>query len=125
MVWHTKTPPTIVPFQGDEAIPEELQGCTDPEEMVAFFQHVLRVNPEHLRSVHVSRVAKEVRTGATELVDLGYTDVLGLSGESRQSQIHLRNKRETKHTSKKPVLNYAEGDLLVIRFVGRGFVARQ
>ena len=117
-----ETPPTIVPFQGDEAIPEELQGCSDPEEMVAFFQHVLRVNPDHLRSVHVSRVAKEARTGATELIDLGYTDVLGLSGDTRQSQIHLRNKRETKQTSKKPVLNYAEGDLLVIRFVGRGLL---
>ncbi len=117
-----EVPPTIVPFPGDMAIPEGLQGCDDPEEMVAFFQNILRSKPDHLRSVHVSRVAKESRTGAIELIDLGYHDVLGLAGESRQSHIHLRNRRTSKPTDKKPMLTFAEGDLLVVRFVGRGLL---
>lgn len=117
-----ETPPLIEPFPGDEAIPEALQGCNDPEEMVAFFQNVLRTNPEHLRNVHVSRVSKETRTGATELIDLGYTQVLGLSGDLKHGQIHLRNERVAKPSSKKPELRFAEGDLVVVRFVARGLL---
>ncbi|MFT5365525.1 MAG: hypothetical protein ACI8V2_000465 [Candidatus Latescibacterota bacterium] len=117
-----ETPPTIVPFPGDDTIPEALQGCNEPEEMVSFFQNILLTNPEHLRKVHVSRVTKETRTGATELVDLGYSDVLGLSGDLKHGQIHLRNQRVGKQVTKKPVLKFSEGDLVVVRFVGRGLI---
>lgn len=117
-----ETPPTIIPFPGDNAIPEGLQGCDDPEEMVSFFQNVLRTNPDHLRQVHVSRVSRESRTGAIELIDLGYTDVLGLKGNTKHTQVHLRNDGLTKVANKKPMLKFAEGDLVVLRFIGRGLL---
>ena len=117
-----ETPPTILPFVGDHSLPETLQGCKDPEEMVAFFHDILRSNPDHLRQVHLSRVEKETRTGATEISDLGYTDVLGLSGDLKHSQIHLRNIASSKQRSKKTVQKLSEGDLVAVRFVGRGLL---
>ncbi|MDA0712276.1 MAG: hypothetical protein O3B73_18920, partial [bacterium] len=117
-----EVPPSIIPFPGDNTIPEALQGCREPEEIVTFFQNVLRANPEHMRTVHVSRVVEEGRTGAVELTDMGYNDVLGLSGDVHNGQIHLRHKRALKGHDKKSPPTLAEGDSVVIRFVGRGLL---
>lgn len=117
-----ETPPTVIPFPGDSDIPEALQGCDDPDAQVDFFYHVLRTNPDHLRTVHVSRVAREARMGATDLIDLGPAEVLGLAGDMKHGQVHLRNTSGVKHSAKKPMLKYAEGDLVVLRFIGRGLL---
>jgi hypothetical protein len=117
-----KTPPTIVPFPGDKTEPVEVQSFVLPEDQVAFFHNVLRTNSEHHRHVHVSLISREPRTGVTDLIDVGYVDVLGLAGDMKNGQIHLRNPVSIKRNDRKQVHPLAEGDTVVLRFMGRGLL---
>ncbi|MDP6041645.1 MAG: hypothetical protein QGG64_24065, partial [Candidatus Latescibacteria bacterium] len=68
-------------------------------------------------------VSRDARTQVTELVDLGYTDVLGLAGEKKGgAQIHLRNPNLSKRKNQKEMPRVSEGDVLLLRFVGRGLL---
>ena len=117
-------PPEVVPFPGDDPIPEAVRGCDSPEELVAFFHTILRMNPEHLRQVHLTRVVREARTSVTELQDLGSTGVLGLKGDQAGTQIHLRTPRPHRatRTERRTTDRLKEGDVLILRFVGRGLL---
>jgi hypothetical protein len=71
----------------------------------------------------MSIVSRDARTRVTELIDLGYTDVLGLAGEKKGgTQIHLRNPHLNKRKNKKEMPKVSEGDVLLLRFVSRGLL---
>ena len=117
--------PEVIPFPGDEAVPIEVQDCETPEEMVAHFHRTLNANPIHLQKVHFSKAWRDTRSGAVDLLDLGYTPVLGLRGKKNGSQIHLRCPGKVDVKDRKSPERLKEGDVIVLRYVGRGMIAGQ
>ena len=117
-------PPDVIPYPGDTSMPEELKDFKDPSDLVNFFHTTLRTNPEHLQEVHVTRIVRDQRLGITEPIDLGYTPALGLKGDSKGTQIHIRNPHFNLSKSKKEKApdRLREGDAVLIRFVGRGLL---
>jgi len=119
--WSAPEPqPAVEPLPGDDPLPGEVLACESPEEMVALFHRTLAANPQHMQEVHVTKVAKVVKSDRTEFLDLGYTPVLGLKGEHKRPQIHLRRPvfaSDSRGRRSRSTLH--EGDLLVLRYVGR------
>jgi len=117
--------PEIIHLPGDEIIPMEVQDCTTPEEMVSLFHRTLNANPIHMQKVHVSKAWRDSRSGAVDLLDLGYTPVLGLRGKPTGSQIHLRCPIAVDVRDRKSPERLKEGDAIALRYVGRGLIAGQ
>ena len=114
--------PEVISYPGDHTLPEGLQEDTSAEQLTVFFHNILRANPDHLREVHITRVVRDTRSGATVLQDLGTTCVLGLKGETKGTQIHLRNPQQGKQFVKKNPDRFHEGDVLLIRFLERSLL---
>ncbi len=110
--------PEILSFPGDDPIPEDVKGCTKPEDLVALFHGYIQSNPDHRRSVYLSKMSQDVRFGRTDIVPIGQSDVLGLDGEARTTQIHLRRPVEML-TKDGPELR--EGDVVILNFALRKF----
>lgn len=117
--------PEVVPFPGDEPVPEEVLACGSPEEMVALFHRTLMLNPTSLQQVHATKALQEARSGAVQMLDLGYTPVLGLRGEQRGLHIHLRCPRSASPKDRHAPGRLREGDVVILRYVGRGPVGGQ
>jgi hypothetical protein len=113
-------PPEIVPYPGDTSVPEGLEDCESPQELVHHFRRTLSSNPAVLQCVHLTRISTDGRTAGTRLEDMGYTDVLGLKGEAKGLQIHLRNPAAGPK-SRRPSVDLSEGDSLALDYIGRGW----
>lgn len=114
--------PAIVPFPGDDHISADLPENALPEDLVHYFHTVLRTHSEQQRQVHISLISRETRTRITDLTDLGYVDVLGLSGSQKSGLVHLRHPMTGKRGETKTACPLSEGDVLVLRFTKRGLV---
>ncbi len=114
-----ETPPEVVPYPGDDPVPDEVKACESPEELVRFFHCMLLANPPHLQQVHLTKILSNSKTGTTEFLDLGYRPVLGLKGEKKGSQIHVRSPVASSRKEKIAPESLRDGDLVVVRFVGR------
>ena len=112
--------PEILPYPGDDPIPADVRACEKPEELVALFHRYIQSNPDYLRSVYVSKAEQDIRSGRTELIPVGPSEVLGLDGEARGSQIHLR--RPTGLAGKKGDVDLRDGDVVMLNFAIREFV---
>ena len=112
--------PEILPFPGDDPIPEDVKTCEKPDEMVTLFHRYIRSNPEHLRSVYLSKVEQDIRSGRTDIVPIGSSAVLGLDGEAKGTQIHLR--RPAEMGGKNESRGLREGDVVILNFALREFV---
>ncbi len=105
--------PEVIPYPGDDAIPESVKACVSPEEMVELFHRTIRTNPEALRSVHITKAERDVRHGRTDLVYFGYAPVLGLDGETWTTHINIRRPRRVGGP------NLKDGDVVILHFVWR------
>ena len=112
--------PEILPYAGDDAIPADVKSCEKPEELVALFHRYIQSNPNYLRSVYISKAEHDLRSGRTDLVPVGSSAVLGLDGEARGTQIHLR--RPNRLDTKRDDVELREGDIVVLNFAIREFV---
>ena len=116
-------PPEVMPYPGDDPVPEEVRACESPEALVALFHHTLAANPQNLQQVHVAKLTHNPKSGKTELLDLGYTPALGLRGKSRGAQIHIRCPQLAAGRRDRTVRHQIhEGDALVIRYLGCGLL---
>lgn len=112
--------PEILPFPGDDPIPSDVQACEKPEEMVSLFHRYIQSNPDYLRSVYLSKADQDIRSGRTDVVPVGPCAVLGLDGDARGTQIHLR--RPSLPGGKKDPVDLREGDVVILNFALREFV---
>lgn len=111
--------PEILPYPGDDPIPADVKACEKPEELVTLFHRYIQSNPDYLRSVYLSKAEQDPRSGRLDLIPVGASAVLGLEGEARGTQIHLR--RPQIHPKKGPV-DLREGDVVILNFALREFV---
>ena len=105
--------PEVIPYPGDDAIPESVKACDTPEEMVDLFHRMMRTNPENLRSVHITKPERDTRNGRTDLVSFGLAPVLGLDGETHRTHINVRRPKQAERLALK------DGDVVVLNFVWR------
>jgi hypothetical protein len=112
--------PDVVPYPGDTSIPEGLEDCESPQELVHHFRRTLSSNPAILQCVHITKISSDGRSAGTRLGDMGYTDVLGLKGEAKGLQLHLRNPA-TGPKNRRPSVDLCEGDSLALDYIGRGW----
>lgn len=121
VLWLTKQPeggPEILPCPGDDPIPADVQSCEKPEELVSLFHRYIQSNPDYLRSVYVTKAEQDLRSGRVEMLPIGQSAVLGLDGEARGTQIHLRRPVEQKQGD----VSVREGDVVILNFALREFV---
>jgi hypothetical protein len=112
--------PEILPYPGDDPVPADVQACEKPEELVSLFHRYIQSNPDYLRSVYLSKAEQDPRSGRTEVTPIGSSAVLGLDGEARGTQIHLR--RPNRLDGSKESVNLREGDVVILNFALREFV---
>ena len=112
--------PEILPYPGDDPIPADVQACGKPEELVSLFHRYIQSNPDYLRMVHLSKAEQDLRSGRMDITPIGSSAVLGLDGEARGTQIHLR--RPIHLDGKKEGVNLREGDVVILNFALREFV---
>ena len=83
--------PLVLPYSGEDSVPEEVKACDTPEEMASLFHRMIRLNPEQYRKVHITKPNRDSRNGRTDLAYFGEGPVLGLDGEAKEgTQIHVR-----------------------------------
>lgn len=111
--------PEIQPYPGDDPIPADVQSCEKPEELVSLFHRYVRSNPDYLRSVYLTKAEQDLRSGRIEMLPVGQSAVLGLDGQARGTQIHLRRPDEKYH--KKGDVSLREGDVVILNFALREF----
>lgn len=109
--------PEILPYPGDDPIPEDVKACERPEDLVTLFHRYIQSNPDSLRSVFVSKAEQDLRSGRTDIVPVGPCAVLGLDGEARGTQVHLRRPPQ-----KKDGVDLRDGDVVILNFALREFV---
>ncbi len=115
----------MAPFPGDDPITDEVRACGSPEDLVTLFHRMLLANPSHLQQVHVTKVLRETRSGATEFLDLGYTPALGLKGEPKGMGVHLRCPSSAAQRDRKAPERLREGDVILLQYVGRDLLVGQ
>jgi hypothetical protein len=111
--------PEILPYPGDDPVPADVKACERPEEMVSLFHRYIQSNPDYLHSVYLSKAEQGPRSGRLDLIPIGPSAVLGLDGEARGTQIHLR--RPQIHPKRSSV-DLREGDVVILNFALREFV---
>jgi len=116
------SPPRVIPLPGDDSLPEELEDDFSPEALIHFFNQTLNRNPPNLQGVHLSKVVRDGRSRAIQMLDLGKTAVLGLGGEAPGKKIHLRTPKIGHVRDRRNADCLSEGDLVVLNFIGKGML---
>lgn len=105
--------PEVIPYPGDDTVPESVKACNTPEEVVDLFHRMMRTNPEALRSVHITKSERDTRNGRTDLFTFGLAQVLGLDGKTHSTHINVRRPKHTDGLALK------DGDVVALHFIWR------
>ena len=97
------------------------EGLVKSERTVAAFKEAVRMNHSEDRVVYVSKPYMDERTNKRSLIDLGFSEVLGLGAQETGRTIHLKKplkSMKTKRNRKDPN-HLGEGDTLVLHYFSR------
>jgi hypothetical protein len=89
------------------------------EDLVSNFKQDIRTNPSETRHVHVSKPYLEEKLNRGTLVELGYSDVLGLGSEDIGRNLHIKKPLISRTKDRRDEHYLTVGDRLVLHFGAR------
>ena len=107
----------LVPPRNSEDDAEELG--YDPEKLVEEFKESMRNNPGGDRTVHVSKPFLEERHNRSILLELGFSDVLGLGSEEAGRTLHIKKPLPSRIKDRRDPRYLSVGNTLVLHYGAR------
>jgi hypothetical protein len=89
------------------------------ERVVTAFKEAIRLNHSEDRVVYVSKPYMDERTNKRTLVDLGYSEVLGLGAQEASRTIHIKKPMKSRIKNRKDPHYLNEGDIIVLDYMSR------
>lgn len=104
------------PEADEEEVSEEERTL---ESLVQRFKEDMLGNPAEERTVHVSKPYLEERHNRSLLLELGYSDVLGLGSEEIGRNLHIKKPTECRIKDRRDAHYLSVGDTLVLHYGAR------
>jgi len=89
------------------------------EELVRVFKQDIRTNPTETRHVHVSKPYLEEKLNRSVLLELGFSDVLGLGSEELGRNIHIKKPLISRIKDRRDPHYLTVGDVLILHYGAR------
>jgi hypothetical protein len=89
------------------------------EDLVRNFKHDILTNPSETRHVHVSKPYMEEKLNRAVLLELGFSDVLGLGSEELGRNLHIKKPLVSRTKDRRDPYYLALGDILVLHYGAR------
>ena len=87
-----------------------------PEELVRAFKKAMVANPPETRTVHASKPYMEERYNRSVLIELGFSDVLGLGSEDIGRTLHIKKPIVSRTKDRRDPNYLMLGDTLVLHY---------
>lgn len=107
----------LAPPEGQEGL--KLTGIFTPEDLVRTFKHDIRTNPSETRHVHVSKPYLEEKLNRATLIELSYSDVLGLGSEDLGRNLHIKKPMISRTKDRRDPHYLTVGDIMVLHYGAR------
>jgi hypothetical protein len=107
----------LAPPQGQEGL--FLSASFLPEELVSTFKHDIRTNPSETRHVHVSKPYLEEKLNRATLLELSFSDVLGLGSEDLGRNLHIKKPMISRTKDRRDPHYLTVGDTMVLHYGAR------
>ena len=101
------------------ATPERSRNTFSPEALVGRFKDAMRGNPAEDRKVHISKPFLDERLQRGLLLELGYSDVLGLGNEEEGRTLHIKKPSLSWTKDRRDPHHLTLGDLLILHYGSR------
>ena len=109
--------PTFTSPDNGAADPEVGEGgLYDPQSLVGAFKKAMRENPSELRNVYVSKPYLDEKVDRSYLLELGYSDVLGLNSDDVGRVLHIKKPILTLIKDRRDPRYLKVGDTLVLHY---------
>lgn len=89
------------------------------ENLVPIFKKAIRANATENRNVHVSKPFHEEKFNRTILLELGYSDVLGLGSEDLGRNLHIKKPLISRTKDRRDPYYLTVGDILILHYGSR------
>ena len=89
------------------------------EDLVSTFKHDILTNPSETRHVHVSKPYLEEKLNRSILLELGFSDVLGLGSEDLGRNLHIKKPIISRTKDRRDPHYLTVGDIMVLHYSAR------
>jgi hypothetical protein len=109
----------LIPYRETRSADEG--GDLSAERVVTAFKEAIRANHTEDRRVYVSKPFMDERTNRRTLIDLGYSEVLGLSAQEAGRTIHIKKPLKSMRVGKnrRDPCYLSEGEQIVLDYLSR------
>jgi hypothetical protein len=104
--------------EGDDPVAADT-GLFDPQNLVSQFKKSMLHNPSELRHVHVSKPYLDEKLDKSFLLELGFSDVLGLNSDEVGRLLHIKKPIQTLIKDRRDPHCLKVGDTLVLHYGSR------
>ncbi|MFT5367484.1 MAG: hypothetical protein ACI8V2_002445, partial [Candidatus Latescibacterota bacterium] len=107
----------LVPPKGQDGL--TLSAIFSPEELVRTFKHDILTNPSETRHVHVSKPYLDEKLNRSVLLELGFSDVLGLGSDELGRNVHIKKPLVSRTKDRRDPHYLRVGDILILHYGAR------